>query len=113
MPGKFHGQRSMVGYSPCGHKELNKTEKTYTHTHTHTHTHYHISASSSKLIYNFHTPAYFVDLHKLILKLMEVKEPRVAQNSIFKGWTPGLWGILETLMGVRERGWSKRSELFS
>ena len=83
------------------------------HTHTHTHTHYHIYASSSKLIYKFHTPAYFVDLHKLILKLMEVKEPRVAQNSIFKGWTPGLWGILETLMGVREREWSKRSELFS
>ena len=22
LPGKFHGQRSLVGYSPWGHKEL-------------------------------------------------------------------------------------------
>ena len=37
-----HGQRSLVGYSPWGHKESNRTEgltrQTYTHTHTHTHT---------------------------------------------------------------------------
>ena len=26
MPGKSHGQRSLVGYSPWGHKELNRTE---------------------------------------------------------------------------------------
>ena len=32
-------QRSLVGYSPWGHRELDKTEwLTYTHTHTHTHT---------------------------------------------------------------------------
>ena len=24
----FHGQRSLVGYSPCGHKELDMTEVT-------------------------------------------------------------------------------------
>ena len=24
LPGKFHGQRSLVGYSPWGHKELDK-----------------------------------------------------------------------------------------
>ena len=82
LPRKFHGQRSLVGYSPWGHEELNMTEKT--------HTHYHIYASSSKLSYKFHTPAYFVELHKLILKLMAVKGPRIAQNSIFKGWTQGL-----------------------
>ena len=28
-----------MGYSSCGHKELNTTEHTRTHTHTHTHTH--------------------------------------------------------------------------
>ena len=22
LPGKFHGQRSLAGYSPCGHKEI-------------------------------------------------------------------------------------------
>ena len=35
LPGKFHGQRSLAGYSPWGHKELDMT-KQYTHTHTHT-----------------------------------------------------------------------------
>ena len=24
--GEFHGQRSLVGYSPCGHKELDTTK---------------------------------------------------------------------------------------
>ena len=27
LPGKSHGQRSLVGYSPWGHKELDKTEQ--------------------------------------------------------------------------------------
>ena len=31
-PGKSHGQRSLVGYSPQGCKELNMTEQ-LTHTH--------------------------------------------------------------------------------
>ena len=26
LPGKYHGQRSMVGYSPWGHKESDTTE---------------------------------------------------------------------------------------
>ena len=26
LPGKFHGQRSLAGYSPCGHKESATTE---------------------------------------------------------------------------------------
>ena len=26
LPGKFHGQRSLVGYSPWGRKELDMTE---------------------------------------------------------------------------------------
>ena len=38
--GDFHTQRSLVGYSSWGHKELDMTERlTYIHTHTHTHTH--------------------------------------------------------------------------
>ena len=28
LPGEFHGQRSLVGYSPQGHTELEKTEAT-------------------------------------------------------------------------------------
>ena len=27
LPGKFHGQRSLVGYSPWSHKELDTTER--------------------------------------------------------------------------------------
>ena len=28
LPGEFHGQRSLVGYSPWGRKESNTTEMT-------------------------------------------------------------------------------------
>ena len=39
LSGKSHGQRSLVGYSPWGHKESDTTEwLTHTHTHAHTHT---------------------------------------------------------------------------
>jgi len=27
LPGEFHGQRSLVGYSPWGHKESDTTEQ--------------------------------------------------------------------------------------
>ena len=30
LPRKFHGQRSLLGYSPRGHKELDMTEHTHT-----------------------------------------------------------------------------------
>ena len=36
LPAKFHGQRSLVGYSPWDQKELDTTEQTHIHTHTHT-----------------------------------------------------------------------------
>ena len=39
FPEKSRGQRSLVGYSPRGHKESDITECMHTHTHTHTHTH--------------------------------------------------------------------------
>ena len=26
LPGEFHGWRSLAGYSPCGHKELDMTK---------------------------------------------------------------------------------------
>ena len=43
--GKFHGQRSLEGYSPSGCHESDMTEHTHTHTeHTHTHTHTHTEA---------------------------------------------------------------------
>ena len=30
LPGEFHGPRSLVGYSPWGHRELDITEHTHT-----------------------------------------------------------------------------------
>ena len=36
LSGKFHGQRSLVSYSPRGRKELNTTEHLSTQTHKHT-----------------------------------------------------------------------------
>ena len=35
LPGESQGQRSLVGYSPRGHKELDSSAHTHTHTHTH------------------------------------------------------------------------------
>ena len=40
LPGEFHGQRRLAGYSPWGHKELGMTE------HTHTHSHYCLGLST-------------------------------------------------------------------
>ena len=34
LPGEFHGQRSLVGYTPWGHKESDTTWVINTHTHT-------------------------------------------------------------------------------
>ena len=31
LPGKFHAHRSLEGYSPWGHKELDMTERLSTH----------------------------------------------------------------------------------
>ena len=36
MPGKSHGQRSLVGNSSRGHRESDMTEHERAHTHTHT-----------------------------------------------------------------------------
>ena len=39
LSGNSHGQRSLVGYSPWGHKELDMNEHARMHTHPHAHTH--------------------------------------------------------------------------
>ena len=43
LPGKSHGQRSLVGYSSWDHKESDTAEQLsmYMHARTHTHTHTH------------------------------------------------------------------------
>ena len=47
LPGESHGQRSQVGYSLWGHKELGITEVTE---HTHTHTHLHIQPTIDHVV---------------------------------------------------------------
>ena len=39
---KFHGQKNLVGYSPCSCEELDTTERQRVHTHTHTKTRIHL-----------------------------------------------------------------------
>ena len=57
LPGKFHGQRSLAGYSPRGHKELDMTE------HMHTHQIFIINAYLSlQLVLLYH---YFLILYRL------------------------------------------------
>ena len=60
LPGEFLGQRSLVGYSPWGHKELDMAEQLSTHTYSQTHlfihsfSHAFISASTQGyLFYSF------------------------------------------------------------
>ena len=59
LPGKAHGLRSQVGYSPWGCKVLDMTEHACTHTQTHT-----------------HPPALFPLLRPPLRPWVEVVEPR-------------------------------------
>ena len=36
LPGKFHGQRRLAGYSPCIHSQTQLSTHVHTRTHTHT-----------------------------------------------------------------------------
>ena len=47
LPGKSHGQRSMVGSNHRGNKETQ--QQLHTHTHTHTHTHFLKSPSNERI----------------------------------------------------------------
>ena len=42
LPGNFHGQRTLAGWSPCAYKELDTIEQLNTHTRACTHTRTHI-----------------------------------------------------------------------
>ena len=46
FPGKFHGQRSLVGYSVHGLQRV-RYDWAHAHTHTHTHTHRHVKVNLS------------------------------------------------------------------
>ena len=59
LPGKSHGQRILVGYSPWGHKESDIIEwltPHYGHTHTHTHRH---TYTYTQTYIHIHTMEYY------------------------------------------------------
>ena len=56
LPGKSHGQRNQVGYSPWACKEVDTAEHwihTHSHTHTHTHTHTHLLPNAQVLLQDY------------------------------------------------------------
>ena len=59
VSGKFHGQRSLAGYSPWGFKESDTCVRARTHIHTHTHTHTHTrSCNVQQLLIAFDKPVW-------------------------------------------------------
>ena len=61
LPGEFHGQRSLVGCSLCGHKELDTTEQL---THIHTHISIYLSIYLSVCLYIYtHTYTHTYIIH--------------------------------------------------
>ena len=53
LPGKFHGQGSLVGCSPWSHKELGTTEQLSARAHSHTHTRTHTQAVQNSSLVTF------------------------------------------------------------
>ena len=49
LPGEFHGQRSLVGYSPWGRKESDTTERLHLHFHSYYHSPTHYSWAETAL----------------------------------------------------------------
>ena len=49
LPRQFHGQRSLLNYSPYSHKESEMTENVHAYTHTQTHTHTHTPGIYSRI----------------------------------------------------------------
>ena len=70
LPGKSHGQRSLIGYSPWGHRESDKTER-------------------------LHVPLILTDLISLLPKgLSRVFSSTTIRKHQFFGAQPSLWSNL-------------------
>ena len=84
LPEKFYGQRSLVGYSPRGRKELDTAEwLKHTHTHTHTHTEYWVEflvlySRSLLIIYFIYSSEYMlIPIKSLHLPLLLPNSPHL------------------------------------
>ena len=74
-------QRSLMCYSPWGHKELDTTKR-LTHTHTHTHTHIHLNFTLSFFLIYFlifakvnHANYFILGKEKLHIKCKYTEDP--------------------------------------
>ena len=79
MPGKFHGQRTLVDYSPQGHEESDTTE------HIHGHGGDNLSKFSiylkASLIYKL-TAIFFIDKNILEVTNSKITEAEVRTNEV-------------------------------
>ena len=96
-PGKFHGQRSLAGYSPWSHKGLDTTKHAHTRTHTHTHTHTHIyrmtffakeTSHSLKIKDNTYTMQDAFLWHSLSFPLIHPSRQFILTGLVFIVWVP-------------------------
>ena len=80
LPGKFHGQRSLVGYSPWGRKESNTSE--------------------------WLTSSLHFRLDRVMLKVLSNAEPIETQTCFISvTFCETFWGSLATDWAFRNRGW--------
>ena len=78
LPGKSHGQRSLVGYSPWGYKESDMTE------HAHTITQYAFMQFSLILVFEVHGGSQFCRRHQFWRRFQQLQFAHV-----FPGWDLG------------------------
>ena len=74
LPGDSHGQRSLAGYSPQGHKELDMTEVSqHTHTHLYKTESYILELSSVIFIIYISTYLYYIIYNSTYLTVIVSK----------------------------------------
>ena len=75
LPGESHGQRSLMGYSPCGCKESDMTEATVAHTH--------ICSKTSLQVYKIFSPIWdYTDFQWPILIFVNISWFGMVNNII-------------------------------
>ena len=68
LPGESHGQRSLVGHSPWGHKELDTTEM---HAHTYTYSKFNSGIQFPSFIFSSHLFSFLLSLFHTSLLLVK------------------------------------------
>ena len=85
LSGKFHGQKSLVGYSPWNCKEPDTAEHTCTHTHTHTHIYIYAFVLSCSIVFNSLWPPGFSPTMLLCPWDFQVENTRVGCHFLLQG----------------------------